>query len=494
MNKKMLINVEKKEIRIAIIEDSVLGDYYVERTDTERLVGNIYKGRVVAVVSGIQAAFVDIGLEKNGFLYISDITEPPNEITDELEIETQAKKPYQKIEKVVHKGQEITVQIVKEPLGTKGARLTSQIAIPGRFVVFMPNTKQCGISRRISEPKERERIREILKTIRVPEGAGVIVRTAASGCSKNDIISDIKYLLSLWADARTKAVKSPVPSLLLEEQDVISRVLRDIFSNEFSEIYIDSKDKHKIILKNFGKIIPNLRSKIRLYQEKIHLFEKFSVEDRIDRIYQRSVHLKSGGTIIIEPTEGLVAIDVNTGKFVGKKSLEETAYATNLEAAKEIARQIRLRDIGGIIVIDFVDMDIPEHRKAVFNELQDALKTDRARTKVLPMSELCVVEMTRQRTRKSLESASYQQCPSCKGRGLVKTYLTISIEILRDIKQSLHRHGKKSLEVKVHPDVSSYLLNEERNSVNAMENENGVKIYIRPIVGMGTEEYRIKQI
>jgi Rne/Rng family ribonuclease len=490
MNKKMFINVEEKEIRIAVTEDSVLQEYYAERTDTQTLVHNIYKGKVSAVVGGIQAAFVDIGLAKNGFLYVADVASVSDEFKDEIEVESYPNKE-QRIENVVHKGKPIIVQIVKDPFGTKGARLTAQPTLPGRLVVLMPNAKDVGISRKISDAKERERLKEILKSVRMPEGMGIIVRTAAAGSSKNDIVRDIKYLLSLWARIRTKEVNAPVPSLLYQEQGVIFRVLRDIYSDDFQEILIDSKEQHKDIIKNLGRLLPDLRSKLKFYSDTIHIFERFSIESQIDKIYDRSIHLRSGGSIVIEPTEGLVAIDVNTGRFVGKKSLGETVYLTNLEAAKEIARQVRLRDLGGIIIIDFIDMEVSEHRKAVFKQLQEAFKTDRAKTNILPMSEFCVIEMTRQRIRRSVENVSYKQCSSCKGRGLVKTDVTMAIGILRDIKQFISKHSKKSLEVQAYADIASYMLNEQKGLISSIEKQNSINIFIRPVVGMEREEYKI---
>lgn len=504
MHQEILINVEAQEKRAAIIENKSLEEFYVERQRAQKLVGNIYKGIVETVVPAIGAAFVKIGLEKNGFLYVQDLTHPDYEKIAEI-----IDRPYlyeregennnilkrrSNIKEMLEVGQEILVQVVKEPLGRKGPRLTTHITLPGRYLVLMPCDDHLGISRRIQDVKERARLRELLKSLDIPRNAGLIVRTVASGITKRGLSQDLRYLLNLWRRIKMVAQRKAAPALIHEEYDLVLRIIRDNFTAQTGRLLVDSKEEYKRIMRFLNIFSPNLKSRVQLYRSDLPLFESKGVEDEIVKIYDRKVFLKSGGYIMIEPTESLVAIDVNSGKFTKRLDPEETAYLVNLEAAKEIARQVRLRDIGGIIIIDFIDMKLPEHRQRVFNTLSEALKRDHAKTVISGVSELGLIEMTRQRVRKSLESVIYRSCPYCQGRGLVKSTATMAILALRKIKKMLQRVSGKTILVFVHPDVSSYLLNENRQPIYDLERKYKAKILIKQDPTLHMEELQIESV
>ncbi len=475
MYKEILINVEPQEKRVAIVENKVLEEFFVERIGVKQLAGNVYKGRVSSVVLAVKAAFINLGLDKNGYLYLADVVgiglESEALERDEVE-ELYSKRgiqPQQSIEEFLKKGQEVLVQVTKEPFGTKGPRLTTHISLPGRYLVLLPFDRHLGISRRIPDEKERSRLKEILGQLEIPSEMGVIIRTAGVGKSKRDISRDLKYLLSLWRKINLGASRKAAPCTLHEEYDLILRVVRDYLTEDIDKLIIDLRDDYRKVHHFLSAVAPHLRSKVELYEGDIPLFDRKLIEKEIEKIFERKIYLKSGGYIVIEPTEGLVAIDVNSGKFTEKKNLEETAYATNTEAAKEIARQIRLRDLGGIIVIDFIDMNQAGHRRKVFEALLDALKRDKAKTDVSPLSELCLVEMTRQRMRRSLESVSFRECPYCEGKGLIRSVPTISIQALRKVKKFLKESKKKQIELHVHPEVASRLFNEDRPAIESIE-------------------------
>ncbi len=483
MKRKIIINVEKQEKRIVVMENGDLEQYFSERPDHKRFVGNIYKAKVDTVVSGIQAAFVNLGMKKNGFLYVSDITKPFGDYKEILEEEAEELVPTRfkeniNIKDVLRPRQEVIVQIVKDNIGTKGPRLTTNISLPGRYLVLMPYQSCTGISKRIRDPEERERLKNIIGSFRLPEGAGLIVRTLGEGASKRELIRDFKYLIRLMKRINYISRRVACPSLVHEEYDLVLRVIRDYFSEDIECLVVDDKKEFGRIYKFLNSLTPDLKSKLKLHVDGKSLFEEYKLEDQIEKITKRHVQLKSGGYIIIEPTESLVSIDVNTGSFVKKESLEETAFITNKEAANEIVRQLKLRDLGGIIIIDFIDMNLRQHRQEIYRILLIALKKDRAKTKVLPISELGVVEMTRQRVGKSLESAFSETCPHCKGKGLVKSSPTIAIEALRSIKKSLKILKVPGIKVNLHPKVASYIFNELREEVNNLENEYNTKILI----------------
>lgn len=523
MYKEILINIEPQEKRVAILEDGILEEFYVERTLIKQIVGNIYKGKVISVVPGIRAAFVNIGLDKNGFLYLRDMVRPLADYEDEEvliyhDIETPVPEykntklnPVRNVTKAardskisngvnikefVKKGQDVLVQVVRESLGRKGARLTTHIALPGRYLVLVPEDKNLGISRRIEDIQERRRLRSIFGEINLPKDVGIIVRTAGSGKQKKEFARESKYLLNLWQRVKRSAVNRPTPSLVYEEQDLVLRIVRDSFTEEVSKLIVDSKEEYKKIVYFLRLFSPNLRNKIELYRGEQSLFEIRDVESQVEKIYNRKVNLKCGGYIVIEPTEALVAIDVNSGKFTGlveskKKVLEETAFLVNREAADEIARQIRLRDLGGIIVIDFIDMESMRHRREVLSVLERALKRDRAKINILPVSTLGLVEMTRQKMRKGIESVLYQTCFYCGGRGQVKSSLTMSIFALRKIKKLLKETKQRQINLIVHPNVANHILGDKK-LLNDLENKFRVRIAITVNPDFHIEDIKIK--
>lgn len=503
MYQEILINVEPQEKRVAIIEDKKLEEFYVERQGSQRLVGNIYKGRVEALVPAIGAAFVNIGLQKNGFLYVQDLTSPDYEKIAELidkpdsyEGQEEDKNHSERrvnIKEMLKVGQEVLVQLVKEPLGTKGPRLTTHISLPGRYLVLMPCDSRTGISRRIQDKKERARLRDILKGLNTQK-MGLIVRTVSSGSTKKAFCQDLRYLMSLWRRIKAFAQKKPAPSLIHEDYDLVLRVIRDNFSSQANKLIVDSKEEYKRIMHFLGIFSPSLRSRVQFYRSEPSLFEKKGAEDEIIKIYDRKVSLKSGGHIMIEPTEGLVAIDVNSGKFIGKRDPEENAYLVNLEAAREIARQIRLRDMGGIIIIDFIDMKLSKHRQRVFNAVNEALKRDRAKTDVSPVSDVGLIEMTRQRVRKSLESVAYKSCPYCQGKGMVKSPATMAILALKKVKKTLQKVRRKAVLVFAHPEVASCLINQNRQSIYNLERKFRTRISVKQLTSLHMEDLKIETV
>jgi ribonuclease G len=499
MQKEILISVEGQEKRVAVVEGGKLEEFYVERTDSERLVGNIYKGLVNSIVIGIQAAFIDVGLEKNGFLYVSDIIAPAeeyDEIRDERHSkgkETGCRGPV-RIESLLRGKQEILVQVVKEPIGGKGPRLTTHITLPGRYLVWLPTEKHIGVSKRIADEQERERLKAILREIKTPKEAGIIVRTAGEGRTKREFERDLRYLSNLWRRIKQTASRRPAPSRIHEDYDLPMRVVRDFLTEGVDSLIIDCKDEYRRLLHFVNSLLPQMRSKLVSYKEITPLFERKNIEREIQKLYDKKVYLKSGGHIVIEQTEGLVAIDVNTGKYTGKKDLEETVFMVNMEAVEEIARQIRQRDIGGIIVVDFIDMELQGHREQVFNALVEAMKRDKAKTNILPISEIGIVEMTRQRMRKSIESKFYEPCSYCAGRGSVKSVATMAVETLRAIKGYLRGGARRTISVRVHPGVATRLFNEDRGSISSIENMYKAKVVITADPSLRIEEVRIEDV
>ncbi len=504
MYQEILINVEAEEKRVAILENRQLEEFYVERQWSQRLVGNIYKGTVESIVPAIGAAFVKIGLEKNGFLFINDLSRPDYEkmaeFTDRpyvyegmVENNSHSGRPLDNKE-MLKIGQQIPVQLVKEPLGTKGPRLSTHITLPGRYVVLMPCDNHLGISRRIQDVKERARLKQVLKELNVPDSMGLIVRTAGFGGTKRAFLQDLRYLVNLWRKIKVSFNRKPAPALLHQEYDLVLRIIRDKFSAQTNRLWVDSKQEYKRIIRFLHAVSPNLKRRVQFYAHEFPLFEKKGVEEAISKIYDRKVLLKSGGYIMIEPTESLVAIDVNSAKFTKKVDPEETAYLVNLEAAREIARQIKVRDIGGIIIIDFIDMKLPKHRKKVFEVLSEALQGDYAKSDISAVSKLGLVEMTRQRVRKSLESVAYRPCPYCQGKGMVKSPATKAILALRRIKKTLQGSNKKTVLVFAHPEVASYLVNENRQSIYSLENKYKAKILIKQDSGLHMEGLKIETV
>ena len=497
MHKEILISVEPQETRVAIIESARLGEFYVERSKAQRIVSNIYKGRVQSITSGIQAAFIDIDMQKSGFLHVSDVVgiSPELEANVELVSRKRTGPEHKRIEDVVKKDQPIMVQVTKEPFGTKGPRLTAKISLPGRYLVLTPTEPHLGISKRIEDRKERDRLRQILADLRIPGEMGVIIRTVGQNRSKRDFIRDLKFLLKLWKKIKINFKLRTAPSILHEEHGLIYRILRDKFSEDVTKLVVDSKQHYREILHYTAQLMPHMRQRVEFYSDLEPLFEKRHVESQIEEIYDRKVQLKSGGYIIIEPTESLVAIDVNSGKYTGKRDLEETVFVVNMEAAKEVARQIRLRDLGGIIVVDFIDMKSAEHRKKVFHALEEELKHDKAKTNILEISELGLIQMTRQRSRNPVESMAYKVCPYCQGKGATKSAQTMAIGAIRKIKVFFHlNRAAKKIDVIVHPDVASRLFNEDRNSIDYLERHYRAGINIKPDSTLHIEQVKVEKI
>ncbi len=501
---EILVNVGLQETRVVILEDKRLEDFYVERSDSERLVGNIYKGKVESILPGMGAAFVDLGLEKNGFLYVSDVFTNgatyekflDGEDDDALERATKDK-GLPSISDLLKKGDEILVQIVKEPIGTKGCRLTTHISIPGHFLVLMPigkrTARRIGLSKRIEDRRERDRLRKILEDLKLPEDVCFVVRTASIGASRMELTKEARYLLRLWVRVKRRSRGAGAPRALYEEYNLILRTARDMLTDKVRCIEIDSVQEFRKLNKFLGAFSSRLRSKLVFHRAATPLFEKHDVERQIDKIYNRVVRLRSGGYIVIDETESLVAVDVNTGRFVGKRNLEETAFKTNLEAVEVIARQLRLRDLGGIVVLDFIDMEVQEHRRAVFKSLERALERDRARSKILNISRLGLVEMTRQRMRKSLEDVTYQKCPHCGGRGLVKSAATLSIEAVRRLEYFLAKTRSWRISVTASPEIAGLLLDPKKHIVPSLQRKFRKRIQIAEDPSLRMEDMRIEE-
>lgn len=499
--REIFISVDEQEIRVAVTENKRLDEFYVERAADSRMVGSVYKGKVTSVVPGINAAFVDIGLGKNGFLYVSDIVEQKNDEEAILEGDEVPPKPKNnghgkrsKIEEVVRVDQEIMVQVVKEPFGTKGARLTSHISLPGRYMVMMSSDPRIGISKKIDDPQERSRLREILPKLKFSDEAGLIIRTAGMGKGEKEFTRDVKYLSKIYERIKQNEARCKAPAVLHQEYPLSQRVIRDSFSeDDVTRIVVDSKQEFDELKKFLQVLMPGVNVKVDLYRNnKVSLFAKEGLLDQIERIFEKNVKLPSGGSIVVEPTEGLVAIDVNTAKFTGKRNLEETAFQVNKEAAVEVARQLRLRDIGGIVVIDFIDLDVPSHKRELVKILEDALERDRAKTNLVSFSEICVAELTRQRMRRSVETVSYQTCPYCLGKGNVKSSVTMAIEGIRQANRALSETRNKTLELKVHPQVAMRLLQEDKQSLTKLEQRSHARILVLSDPAMHIEEIKVK--
>jgi ribonuclease G len=504
MANELVINTTSHETRIALIENGTIAELYIERSRVKGIVGNIYKGRVIRVLPGMQAAFVDIGLEKAAFLYVADVFDPLEEYEsfmdgngkkDEAAPESDGEDrpllhPAHPIEELLQEGQELLVQVSKEPIGTKGARITSHISLPGRHLVYMPTVDHVGISRRIEEEEERERLREIVERIK-PAGSGFIVRTVSEGKSEEDLAADMKYLIKLWEEVAKNREKGHAPLLIHADLDVTQKVVRDILTEDVNRIVVDAKPEHDRIVQFISTFMPKMKYSIDLYDEEEPIFDHFGLEVEISRALGRKVWLKSGGYIIIEQTEALTAIDVNTGRFVGKHNLEDTILKTNLEAVKEIAYQLRLRNIGGIIIIDFIDMEKEVNREKVYTALEEALKSDKSKTNILKISELGLVEMTRKRVRESIGRMLCEPCPYCEGRGYVKSKISVCHEIFRELhREMIDIRGTKVM-LTVHPQVADLLYDEERRGLEELEKKFKKRITVRAKPGFHQEQFEI---
>jgi len=497
MTKELVINTTSHETRVALLENGHIAELYIERIRERGIVGNIYKGRVLRVLPGMQAAFVDIGLEKAAFLYVADVLDEVQGVEryiDEgsaLAEEGKEEPPVlPPIQDLLQEGQEVLVQVSKEPIGTKGARITAHISLPGRHLVYMPTVDHVGISRRIENEEEKERLRKLVEEMR-PEGAGFIVRTVSEGKSEEDLRSDMDFLSGLWEDIGGLHRRNPAPCLIYSDLDVISKVLRDILTEDVRRIVVDSKREYGKIVQFIETFMPNLEYSIELYQGQEPVFEAFGLEVEIARALGTRVWLKSGGYIIIEQTEALTAIDVNTGRFVGKRNLEDTILKTNLEAVREVAFQLRLRNIGGLIIVDFIDMEKEAHREKVHLALEEALRHDRAKTNILKISELGLVEMTRKRVRENLARTLCEPCPYCEGKGYVKSRVTMVYEIFRQLRREIGSLEGSQVTLLVHPDIASLICDEERCEIDDLETRFGKQIAITARFDYHQEQFDI---
>ena len=553
MTKEMIISSSAHETRVAILEDDQVAEIFIERERQRGVAGNLYKGRVSKVLPGMQSAFVDLGLERDGFLYVSDVADTFEELdkfdTDEddpaaaplknggasarqgaparqgrngpasaeasagrrdrdpstssglsrAQSRDDQKRPEPKIEDLLKEGQEIIVQVAKEPLGTKGARLTSHATMPGRFLVFMPTVDHVGVSRKIDSRDERGRLRGIVREFREQTGfaGGVIIRTAAGGRPKDDIVSDLSYFHKIWTEIRHKSETSRAPAVVYREQSLVAKLLRDLLTDDYTAIRIDNEPEYRKILEMVERFMPSLAPRVKLHDKDFPIFEEYGVQQEIDKALRSKVWLKSGGSIVINQTEALVAIDVNTGRYVGKKTagrLEDTILKTNLEAVKEIIRQIRLRDLGGIIVLDFIDMEEKKNRQKVYQTVEQELRRDRAPSKALQVSDFGLVIITRKRVKQSLERVLTEPCPYCAGSSVIKSSSTICYEILAEVKKISGDLDGQSLMLRVNPDIARALREEERAVLKELKQSIGKDVTLKSDVQLHHEQFDLMAI
>jgi ribonuclease G len=494
VRKRIVVNAELIETRVGVQEGNLLTELYLERHHHRSIVGSVYKGVVTNVLPGMQAAFVDIGLQKDAFLYAGDYTTNLGDAAralltgdedDDADVDVEDVEPRREappIEELLQKGQNVLVQVSKESLGTKGARITSFVSLPGRSLVYMPQARHIGVSRRIRDERERDRLRAALRVLSLPPG-GFILRTNAEGKSEGEFASDVEFLTRLWAQIQARFEQSAAPAALHEEGDLTFRVVRDLFSPEVDEFVVDSREVYDKCAGYVEALVPALKDRVRLWAEPAPIFEALGVEKDIERALRRRVWLKSGGYIVIDHTEALVSIDVNTGKYVGKRDFEQTVLKINLEAVGEIVRQIRLRDLGGIIIIDFIDMEAPEHREQVYRALKRALADDKARTNVLEISELGLVEMTRKRVRQDLRALLSTTCPTCKGSGVTKADTTLAAEVFRAVAAKVRMAEEadgREVVVRMHPDLARYFEGDGQEGLERLARTLDRRITVQP--------------
>jgi ribonuclease G len=498
MKREILISSTPQEARVAILEDDILVEFLVERPDAGRMVGDIYLGEVQAVLPGIQAAFVDIGTDKAAFLHASDLAEEEDEEENGNGNSAGSgngggrhRRPIPSIQDVVKKGQKLLVQVTKEAISTKGPRVTSQISLPGRFLVHMPQSNHVGVSRKIDDREERARLRKMAKDNLPEDAGGLIIRTAGEELTPELFKRELKTLLGNWKQIQKKARSVRAPALVHREADLTRGIIRDIFTDKVDSLTVDSKEIHAELRRYLDGVAPDLMERVQLYQDTLPLFDKYGVEEAIREAFQRRVDLPSGGYLIIEPTEALVSVDVNTGRYTGKKDPEKTILRTNLDAAREVARQLRLRDIGGIIVVDFIDMDTKSNQDRVLQELRTYLNRDRARTRAFAVSELGLIEMTRQRVRPSLYYSLTEPCAHCDGAGRVFTAETV----VRRIERALHRAAvngdDRRLALRVHPQVALHIIEDEPEFLRRLAGRLRLHLDLRDDPLMKADEFRL---
>jgi len=506
MKREIIVNSSMVETRVAVLEDGQLVELMIGDARIEGLAGNIYKGRVLKILPGMQAAFVDIGLNKDAFLYVRDIYEDLEEFErffaagEDLEGEERlpppppSKRPprqgHPSIEELLKEGQEVLVQVAREPLGTKGARITSHITLPGRFLVYMPTEHHIGISRKIESEGERTRLRKIVQELSMGT-EGVIVRTAGMGKKRDEIAADMGFLRSLWQQIKARAETVNAPALVQRDLDLVFRIFRDLFTREVTRLVVDSEEEYERCLEFVESLFPDLRTHLFLYTEEEPMFRSFGVEREIEKTLRPKVWLKSGGYVVIEETEALVSIDINTGRYVGKHDFEETVFKTNMEAAREIARQVRLRDLGGIIILDFIDMARQDHRERVLAELKEHLKPDRSPTNVALLSELGLVEMTRKRVKQGLIRSLSVSCPACGGTGFLRATPSLAHQILREAEWRVGKRKPAYLKIRAHPDIINWLRAEEGEAIEALQLKHGSEISLVPEGGWTPQKYQL---
>ncbi len=503
IHKEVVINAETLETRVAVLEEGKLEEFNIERTTEERLVGSIFKGKVRNLEDGLKAAFVDIGFEKNAFLHYWDIV--PNQFDSGVEIvEREGRRParpkitQKDIPRLYPPGSEIIVQVTKGPIGTKGPRVTTNLVLPGRYLVLLPNSDQSGISRKIENQEERKRLKKILRELSIPEGMGVIMRTAGEGQQKRYFVRDLALLLEEWRDVQEHIKSQPMATCVFQEPDLIARTVRDFLTEDVERIVVDQQKAYEQMREMISKISARAANKVKLYADAQPVFDRFNITKQLENTFSRQVHLKSGGYIVIDETEALVAIDVNTGRHKGSRDQESTILRVNLEAAEEICRQLRLRNMGGLIVLDFIDMKGRRDQQQVYQRVKDGLRRDKAKTHILPISQLGLMEMTRQRHTESVRSAVYDDCPYCKGRGKVKSVVTMSVEIQRKLQEILKNRTRDEsdfqLRIVVHPTVLDRLRTEDEKHLIEMEKRYFGKLSFRADTGMHAEQFKIVNV
>ena len=502
-HKELIINAESLELRVALVEQGRLEELTIERTTEERLVGSIFKGKVRNLEDGLKAAFVDIGFEKNAFLHYWDIV--PTSFDSGVEVvEREGKRrdrpriTQRDIPRLYPPGSEINVQVTKGPIGTKGPRVTTNIVLPGRYLVLLPNSDQSGISRKIENPEERQRLKAILREMNIPDGMGVIMRTAGEGQQKRYFILDLALLLEQWSEIQQKIKTQPPASCVFQEPDLIERTVRDFLTEDVDRVIVDNPQACERMRAMISRISPRAARKINLYTEHQPVFDRFNITRQLENAFSRQVHLKSGGYIVMDETEALVAIDVNTGRHKSSRDQESTILRVNLEAAEEICRQLRLRNMGGLIVLDFIDMKSRRDQQQVYQRIKEGLRRDKAKTHVLPISQLGLMEMTRQRHSESVRAAVYDDCPYCKGRGKVKSAITMSVEIQRKLNEILKKRSRDEsdfqLRIAVHPTVLERLRTEDEKLIIEMEKRYFGKLSFRPEPTFHAEQFKIVNV
>ncbi len=478
----MLVNAgEKEETRIAVVEGERLEDLHLERSSHETLVGNIYKGRVENVHASLQAAFVGIGLERNAFLHVSETVGEGEEPYHQPQRGRPPRGPKRLIQNLLRAGQEVIVQVIRDPFGEKGPSVSMEISLPGRFLVLTPLTTKVGISKKITAPQQRNQLRAIMRelTDESPSNVGFIVRTSSADTTGQDLKADFDYLQRVWNAVEGRAKSARAPATLYQETELVIRTVRDFFSPEIRRIVVDDPEVHRRLCDFFDTVMPRFRDRLELYDGSMPLFHKHNLESQLEQLNARTVNLPSGGSIVIEPTEGMIAIDVNSGRLVREANPEDLALKTNLEAAREIMRQLRLRDLGGIIAIDFIDMKMERHKREVEQAVRDESRRDRSQMVVLPLSQFCLLEIARQKTRPSLQLVSHDPCPACSGTGIVKNVESVALEVMRALKSTLEREDIAVVEARVSPDVAGYLKN-RMEDLAQMEQRHKKRIHLTP--------------